>query len=103
MARRKTRWRDVSFAGVAGGDGRALVLVSHDGVDQRELEDVLHRRWPNVVVKGLEREEPAVAMSPADATNLGRFRRGVERLRIVVMPQQDRQIASPVIEAMPVV
>ena len=29
-------------------------------------------------------------------------RRGVEPLRIVIMPQHDRQIASPVIEPMPV-
>jgi hypothetical protein len=52
---------------------------------------VLCRRWPDVVVKGLEQEEPAVAMTAEDAADLGRCRRGVEPLRIVVMPQYDRQ------------
>ena len=76
---------------MAGGDGMALVLVTHDGVDRHEVEDVLRRRWPDVVVKGLEQEEPAVAMTADDAADLGRCRRGVEPLRIVVMPQHDRQ------------
>ncbi len=37
MARRRRLWREVGFAGMAGGDRRALVLVSHDGVDRREV------------------------------------------------------------------
>ena len=37
-----------------------------------------------------------MAMSPGDAADLGRCRRGVEPLRIVIMPQHDRQVASPV-------
>ena len=41
----------VCFAGMAGGDGMALVMVTHEGVDRREVEDVLRRRWPDVVVK----------------------------------------------------
>jgi hypothetical protein len=91
MAHRRRRWRDVRLAGMVGGDHTALVLVTHEGVNQRELPDVLHHRWPNALVKSLEREEPAVAMSPADAADLGRCRRGIEPLRIVVMPQRDRQ------------
>jgi hypothetical protein len=83
-------WRDVCFAGMAGGDTRALVLVSHQDIDRREVQDVLRRRWPNAVVKELEQEAPTVAMSPADAADLGRCRRSVEPLRIVVMPQYDR-------------
>jgi hypothetical protein len=83
---------------MAGGDGTALVLVTHDGVDQREVEDVLRRRWPDVVVKALEQEQPAVTMLANDAACLGRCRRGVEPLRIVIMPQQDHQtIISPII------
>ncbi len=102
MAWRSGRWHEVSFAGMAGGDGRALVLVTHDGVDQREVEDVLRRRWPNAVVKELEQEEPTVAMSPSDAAGLGRCRRGVEPLRIVVMPQHDRRpINSTVLDQCP--
>jgi hypothetical protein len=87
---------------MAGGDGTTLVLVSHDGVDRREVEDVLRRRWPDVVVKELEQEQPAVAMSPSDAAALGQCRRSVEPVRIVIMPQQDRTIAVPTVEPMPV-
>jgi hypothetical protein len=86
MARHRRSWRDVGCAGMAGGDGIALVLISHEGVDRHEVETVLRRRWPEVVVKEPEQEEPTVAMSPSDAADLGRCRRGVEPLRIVVMP-----------------
>lgn len=73
---------------LAGGDHTAPVLVSHDGIDHGEVQDLLHYRWPDVVVKGLEYEEPIAAMSPADA--------------IVVMPQHDRQVATPMIEPLPI-
>jgi hypothetical protein len=29
------RWREVSFAGMAGGDGMALMRVIHEGIDRR--------------------------------------------------------------------
>jgi hypothetical protein len=54
------------------------------------------------VVKALEQEQPVVAMQPGDAADLGRCRRGVEPMRIVVMPQHYREIVAPTIEAMPV-
>ena len=104
MARRRRLWREVGFAGMAGGDRRALVLVSHDGVDRREMLGVLHPRRPHVVIKALEQEEPTMAMSASDAADLGRCRRGVEPLRIVIMPQQDQQaIISPIVGPMPVI
>ena len=82
----------------------ALVLVAHDGVDRRELLETLHRRWPDVVIKGLEQEEPTMATAASNAADLGRCRRGVEPLRIVIMPQRDQQaIISPIVEPMPVV
>jgi hypothetical protein len=41
-------------------------------------------------------------MSPDEAADLGRCRRGGEPLRIVVMPQYDRQaITAPVVEPTP--
>ena len=64
------------------------MLISHEGVDRRELLDVLRRRWPDVVLKDLEHEEPMWAMTPDDAADLGTRRRGVEPLRIMVMPQR---------------
>ena len=87
---------------MAGGDGMALVLVSHDGVDRREVMDVLRRRWPDFALKELEQETPTVAMTAEDAADLGRCRRGIEPLRIVVMPQHDRQpITSTVLDPVP--
>jgi hypothetical protein len=103
LAHRSRRWREVCFAGMAGGDvHRVDAGVRHD-IDRREVQDVLRRRWPDVVVKELEQEEPTVAMSPGDAADLGRCCRGVEPLRIVIMPQHDRQpITSTVLDPMPV-
>jgi hypothetical protein len=83
--------------------GTALVMVTH-GVDRSEVMDVLRRRWPDLVLKSLEQEEPAVAMTAEDAADLGRCRRSVEPLGIVTMPQHDRQpTASSLIEPMPVI
>jgi hypothetical protein len=90
VARRRNRWRDVCCTGMAGGDGTALVMITHEGVDRHEVEDVLHRRWPEVVVKGLEREVPTWAMTADDAACIGRCRRGIGPMRVVVMPQHDR-------------
>jgi hypothetical protein len=42
-------------------------------------------------------------MTADDAADLGRCRRGIEPLRVVIMPQYDRQVASPIVQAMPVV
>ena len=77
-------------------------MITHEGVDHREVEDALRRGWPDFVLKDLEQEQPVVAMLPGDAADLGRCRRGVEPLRIVVMPQQEQQITAPVVEPMPV-
>jgi hypothetical protein len=55
-----------------------------------------------VIVKSLEQEEPTVAMSPDDAADLGRCRRGTEPMRVMVMPQRHRQVITPMIEPMPV-
>jgi heme exporter protein D len=35
MARRRRLWRDVSLAGIAGGDHMALVMITHEGIDRR--------------------------------------------------------------------
>jgi hypothetical protein len=71
-----------------GGDHRALLLISHEGVERREVINVLTRRWPDAVLKDLEYEEPMWEMTPDDAAKLGNRRRGVEPLRILVMPQK---------------
>ena len=82
----------------------ALVLISREGLDRRGVEDVLLRRWPDFLMKEFEQEAPIVAMSSGDAADLGRCRRGVEPLRIVILPQQDRQaITLTIIEPIPVI
>jgi hypothetical protein len=53
-------------AGVAGGDHTAMVMITHEGIDRREVRDVLRRRWPDATVKELEDEEPTVALSASD-------------------------------------
>ena len=103
MARRRKLWRDVCFAGMVGGDGKALVMVTHEGVDRHEVEDVLRRRWPDVVVKSLGAGGADRGDVAEDAADLGRCRRGVEPMRVVIMPQDYRQIAAPAVEPMPVV
>jgi hypothetical protein len=105
-ARHWKRWRSVSYAGLMGGDHKALVLISHLGVDRREVQDVLGRRWPSVVAKDLAQEEPVWEMTADDAAELGSRRRGVEPLRVLVMPQKITRVAvapAPVIGPMPVV
>ena len=100
------RWRTVSFAGLMGGDHKALVMISHQDIDRREVQDVLSRRWPDVVVKDLQHEEPTWTMTANDAAALGSRRRGVEPLRIVVMPQRVPRVTvapAPVIEPMPII
>jgi len=55
VARHRTSWREVRFAGLLGGDRTAMVLVSHEGIDRAEVQDVLRRRWPAVLIKKLAR------------------------------------------------
>ena len=82
------------------------MLISHEGVDRREVLDGLRPRWPNVLVKELEQEEPAWTMTVGDAADLGSRRRGVEPLRVLVLPQKiTRVVVAPaplMVEPMPV-
>jgi hypothetical protein len=48
IARRRRMWRTVGFAGMIGGDNTAMVVVSHQGVDRRAVEDTLRSRWTHV-------------------------------------------------------
>jgi hypothetical protein len=85
----QNEWRTVCFAGLAGGDGSAFILVEHEGVERCEVVKVLQRRWPEVVLKNLDNETPTSTIMTDDAADLARFRRGVEPLRLVVLPQRD--------------
>jgi hypothetical protein len=96
-------WREVGFAGMIDGNRRAMVMVLHDGINRHEVQNVLRRRWPDVLVKKLGQEEPTWKMMPDDAAELGQCRRGVEPLRVVVMPQHGQEVStSSFVGSMPV-
>ena len=103
VARHRNEWRDVRFAGIIGGDRRTMLMVSHERVDRCEVQDVMRRRWPDVLINKPGREEPVWEMSPDDAAGLGQCRRGIEPVRLVIMPQREREVttSSPV-DSMPV-
>ena len=106
-ARRFRRWRTVGLASMIGGDHRALVMISHEGIERREVLDVLCRRWPTVTLKELAQEEPAWTITPDDAADLGTRRRGAEPLRVLVMPQKITGVtvapATMILEPMPMI
>ncbi len=87
-ALRRTAWGGVAVAEMATGDGTAFVLVRHPGVARQEVAALLRRRWPAAVVREVGTEEPSWSMSVEDAAELARTRRGVEPLRIVILPQR---------------
>jgi hypothetical protein len=43
-ARRRGRWRGVAIAGMASGDGAALLLIRHAGLTRAEVAEVLRGR-----------------------------------------------------------
>ena len=45
-ARRWKRWRTVCLRRIDGRRSHGSGVISHDGVDRREVLDVLRRRWP---------------------------------------------------------
>jgi hypothetical protein len=73
---------------------RIVNSTSHASPEIRTQKSALH----DVLVKEPEQEEPTWVMLPGDAADLGRCRRGVEPLRIVIMTQHDRQIAAPAVK-----
>ncbi len=48
-----------------------MVMITHEDIERCEVLDILRQRWPDILVKSLEHEEPAWAMSPGDAADLG--------------------------------
>ena len=61
------------FTGMAGGDGKALVFISHEGSGH------------DAVVKNQEHE--GTSRDAGEAADPVRCRRGFEPMRIVIMPQ----------------
>lgn len=84
--RQDHRWRVVAMAGLADGN-RGLILAQHPGIDRASFWVMLERRWPNVVLADLGSVEPASALAARDAAALARCRRGIEPVRVIVLPQ----------------
>ena len=85
-ARHDPRWRAVAMAGLADGN-QALILMQHPGLGRASLWSALERRWPNVVLADPGCVEPTSAMTAEAAAALARRRRGVEPIRVVILPQ----------------
>jgi hypothetical protein len=77
------------FAGAGlAGPGSALVLIKHPGITRVRVWSVLRRRWPKVTLHDVADVAPNSWLSVAEAADLVRRRRGIEGLRIVVLPQR---------------
>jgi hypothetical protein len=72
---------------MAQGDGKAMLVVRHEGVGRGEMAEVLRRHWPDAQVTGITKASPVWNLEVEDAVELARARQGVEPLRIVVMGQ----------------
>lgn len=87
-ARRHHGWAAVAMAGLLDGHGgRALVLVRHIGISRVELWSCLERRWPTMAVTDPGDLQPSSAMTMQGAAMLAQRRRGIEPMRIIVLPQ----------------
>jgi hypothetical protein len=107
-ARRHTPWRRVAMAGMALGEGAAWLLIRHPGITRHAVTDLLCRRWPNAAIRDASTVSPPWRMSVEVAIELARIRRGVEPLRVVVLPQRvcEREGSThkyPCAEPMPIV
>lgn len=87
-ARRHAPWRRVAVAGLALGQGTAWLLIRHPGVARSAIVEGLHGRWPGGTLQHASAKPPCWHMSVEDAAELGRTRRGIEPLRVVVLPQR---------------
>jgi hypothetical protein len=75
---------------MAAGDGSALVLIRHSGIGRKEITDTLRRRWPDLWAGSHGMDEPPWKMPITQVVSLTLARRGIEPLRIVVLPQRRR-------------
>ena len=85
-ARHDPRWGAVVLAGFAS-EGLALVLISHASIDRANLWWTLSGRWPMTVVTDVGDAESSSSMHVDEAAALARYHRGIEPLRIVILPQ----------------
>ena len=103
-AREDGRWRCVTFAGMVDAFGHAVIFVRHPGLRRDVIAARLSRRWPRLDAVEVGDVRPFTGLPANLAAALASARRGVEPLRIVVMPQRLRDqalVPSPEREPMP--
>jgi hypothetical protein len=93
-ARRRNRWRGVAVAGIASGDGTALLLIRHAAITRAEVADVMRRRWPGTFIGDAGSLSPSWQFGVEDAAELGRARRGVEPIRLIVLAQRAADVSA---------
>ena len=85
-ARQDQQWARVTMAGLLS-ERTAMILIQHAAVDRAEVWWALAARWAEVVLVDVADAQPSWQMTATDAAALARCRRGIEPIRIVVMPQ----------------
>lgn len=73
---------------MTSANGAALLLIRHPALTRAEVADVLRRRWPDLTFSNVGTVPPTWEMTVEDAVELACARRGVEPLRVVVLPQR---------------
>ncbi|MCU1326779.1 MAG: hypothetical protein JWN34_2149 [Bryobacterales bacterium] len=102
-ARRHRAWRQVAFMGLAQGSGTALMVIEHPGLCRASLVAVLRKRWPTLQAQDVKSQSPLIHLPTELAADLARQCRGIEPIRIVIMPQALKAgPAEPELEPMPV-
>lgn len=96
-ARADRRWAGLAIAGMVDSTGSALLLVRHPDLSQAAVARAIARRWPGARCCA---PDPAMALPdfdfcPEAAATLACARRGVEPLRVVIMPRMEKRSATP--------
>jgi hypothetical protein len=100
-ARHDHRWRDMAIGGLVEQD-RALVLIQHAGIDPDDVWAVFERCWPQAVLTDVAGIKPSFRLIVDDAADLAQCRRGIEPLRIAIMPMTASMIPAGYKEPLPV-
>ena len=104
MARRSGRWRGVCLSGLVTSHGTAMVVFDRGTVDRAEFVKAVQRRWAGATVTDLTDQAPSSEMTLRDAIELAALRRGIEPLRLLVLPQRDPILPTmTIIDPMPVI
>jgi heme exporter protein D len=85
-ARQDQQWAGVTMAGLLS-ERTAMVLIHHAALDRAEIWWAFATRWPEAVLVDVAGAEPSWRMTATDAAALARCRRGIEPIRITIMPQ----------------